>query len=131
MCAGAGPEVHQVLREYSLALGVAYQIADDLDDFREGADVDDIKSARPSIVVASAHANAGEQDRARIAKAWYGSGRHCASGEIRDLVLRNRGDDGAREALERYKALSIDAIQPLRNRDLKILLHRIVAMVFE
>lgn len=131
MCASADAETHKVLREYSLAVGIAYQIADDLDDFRDGADVDDIKSARPSIVVASAHANAPEPDHTRIAEAWYGTARHGSSREIRDMVLRNGGDEGARKALETYKSLAIDAIQPLRNRDLKLLLHRIVAMIFD
>jgi geranylgeranyl pyrophosphate synthase len=86
---------------------------------------------RPSIVVASAHARAPEPDRTRIAEAWYGSTRHGASREIRDLILRHNGDEGARETMERFKTQAIAAIQPLRNRDLKLLLHRIVAMVFD
>jgi geranylgeranyl pyrophosphate synthase len=131
MCADTDVETHKVLSDYSLAIGIAYQIADDLDDFKEGADVDDIKSARPSIVVASAHAKAPEPDRTRIAEAWYGSTRHGASREIRDLILRHDGDEGARETMERFKTQAIAAIQPLRNRDLKLLLHRIVAMVFD
>ncbi|MCB1020079.1 MAG: polyprenyl synthetase family protein, partial [Acidobacteria bacterium] len=48
-CAGADQRVFEVLRKYSDALGVAYQIRDDLDDLESGADgVDDLAALRPS-----------------------------------------------------------------------------------
>jgi geranylgeranyl pyrophosphate synthase len=130
-CAGADAEVHQVLTRYSTAMGIAYQIADDLDDFREGADVDDIKSARPSIVVAGAYANATGTDREAIADAWCGKNRHGSSQSVRAVILRNGGEEAARAALEHWKHEALHALQPLRNRRLKLLLHRLIPLVFD
>ena len=70
MCGKAGDEVHDVLKTYSEAVGVAYQIQDDLADFTETGDVDDIRMSRPSIMMAMAHDQASDAEKHTIADVW-------------------------------------------------------------
>jgi hypothetical protein len=67
---GASGDVHDVLKEYSIAVGTAYQVQDDLDDFHGRGDADDVGARRPSIVLAFAHERAGAADREAVADAW-------------------------------------------------------------
>lgn len=133
ICGGATPEEHAVLKAYSEALGIAYQIHDDLQDFTSDGDVDDIKSRRPSIVIASAWEAATGADRETLADAWCGQVAESTTGTeaMRALVLSMGGDEKARAFLEDYKDRALRALRPLTNRNLKILLHRIVGMIFD
>src|SRR5712675_3437137 len=54
-------EVSDVLRVYSEALGIAYQIRDDLSDLGSKGETDDIQGLRPSLLLAVAYERA--QDR--------------------------------------------------------------------
>lgn len=49
LCAGDDPELRAVLHDYSRALGIAYQLQDDLEDF----DTDEPLALRPSSVLAA------------------------------------------------------------------------------
>ena len=60
--ANAAPGLHGVLRDYSRAMGIAYQIRDDLDDVDDG---NDRQAGRPSIVLATAGANGSDLTPAR------------------------------------------------------------------
>ena len=72
-------EVLEVLGPYSEALGIAYQIHDDLDDFTGDGDSDDFADLRPSLIMAIAHKRAagGESDapslQTRIGASSYSS----------------------------------------------------------
>ena len=133
ICGGATPEEHNILKAYTEALGIAYQIHDDLQDFTSDGDVDDIKSRRPSIVIASAWEAATGADRETLADAWCGREAENKTGTeaMRALVLSLGGDEKARAFLEDYKDRALRALRPLANRNLKILLHRIVGMLFD
>ncbi len=130
ICGGADDAVQAIMRGYCEAVGVAYQIRDDLDDFTRDGDVDDIRSGRPSIVIALAHERATGAERALVAEAWCRGGDAQLPEQVRAIIASTGADDAARETLERYKRDALAALRPLRNRDLKILLHRIVGMLF-
>src|SRR4029453_7353682 len=63
--AGAGAETQQVLREYSDALGIAYQIRDDLEDLAADAS-EDAGFAAPSLLLALACDKAKASGRERV-----------------------------------------------------------------
>ncbi|MBM4142791.1 MAG: DUF116 domain-containing protein [Lentisphaerae bacterium] len=129
LCAGADPEVHDVLRRYSEALGVAYQIRDDLEDFTEDGDADDIRMQRPSIVLAVAAAHAAPSERDVIAAAWgRGLDAHKAAA-IRGIIAARDVERKTRDLLGDYKQRALDALAPLRNGDLKMALCRVVGKV--
>jgi geranylgeranyl pyrophosphate synthase len=128
--AGAPSAVHDVLKEYSGIVGVAYQIQDDLDDFSGHGDVDDVKSGRPSVIMALAHEHAEGEDRTTLADFWLGK-RVVDAEAIRRLIERTGAETRARALLAEHKDRALRALTPLVNRDLKILLHRIVAKILK
>ncbi len=127
---GATEEEHAILTEYSTAVGIAYQIQDDLHDFQRGGDVDDIKKQRPSIVSALAHDRAAGKQRQALADAWCRGAGPGAEG-VRCIIAELQAETAARELLDHYKAQALTALHPLRNRKLKILLHRILGKLFK
>jgi geranylgeranyl pyrophosphate synthase len=133
ICGGATPAEHAIIKAYSEAMGIAYQIFDDLEDFKSGGDADDVRAGRPSIVVAAACEQAREADRRVIEEAWCGRRALTGAGAetVRELIRRNGGEEKAGEFLAAYKDEALRSLRPLENRNLKLLLHRIVAMVFE
>ncbi|MEQ8764702.1 MAG: polyprenyl synthetase family protein, partial [Planctomycetota bacterium] len=69
--ADADEDVLSVLSNYSEALGIAYQIRDDLDDFTGESDSHDLKDLRPSLILAIAHKRAEEgAEQDLIASLW-------------------------------------------------------------
>jgi len=131
ICAGASRELQQVLREYSIDIGVAYQIQDDLDDFKSGGDVDDIKSGRPSIVLALAYEAAKDDRKQAIADVWCSNAGPGGADEIREIIKSTGADEKAHEILIRYKKRALNALRPLKNRDLKIILYRVAGKILK
>ncbi len=70
--AGSDAAVDEVLSKYSDALGVAYQIRDDLDDLIGKDDPDDLTAMRPSLPLALTYerTKAKKDTRQQVAKAW-------------------------------------------------------------
>ena len=70
----AGLESHEdveaVLRTYSEALGIAYQIRDDLSDLGAGGETNDIAGLRPSLLLAVAHEKAKGAQKELLASVW-------------------------------------------------------------
>ena len=128
--AGADGEVWRILSRFSTALGVAYQIRDDLDDFAEGGS--DMPAMRPSILLAIAFERGDASAREAVACAWLDTdGRR----EERACQLRRRlvdlgAPDEAQALLQHYKNQAIEALGPLQNTRLKTLLCRIVSRIF-
>lgn len=133
-CARAEPEVFDRLRAYSDALGVAYQIRDDLDDFEPSAEApDDVTALRPSLPLAVGYEQAKSEPEARsvLEAAWRREravdGR---SGEVRELLARFDAADRSRRLLESYKEEAIRCLPGLTNPSLKGLLRRVVGKIF-
>ena len=101
---GADAETQEVLRRYSDALGIAYQIRDDIDDLKTDAGVAG-HAARPSLPMALA------LERKK---------------SVRDPGVEDR----ARGMLEAYKEEAVRALPALQNASLKGLLRRVIGKIF-
>ena len=133
-CARAEPEVFEKLRAYSDALGIAYQIRDDLDDFEPSAAApDDVTALRPSLPLAVGYEQAKSEPEARsvLEAAWRreraADGR---SGEVRELLARFDAAGRSRRLMESYKEEAIRCLPGLTNPSLKGLLRRVVGKIF-
>jgi len=124
-------EVQQVLKIYSEALGIAYQIRDDLTDFGSAAEGDDIQALRPTLLLAIAHDKAKDNQKELIASLWR---RHLPDGitasDIQSVYVNLHADDRARTLLETYKEEAIRCLGELENPNLKGLLRRVLGKIF-
>jgi geranylgeranyl pyrophosphate synthase len=122
-------EVRDVLRAYSEALGIAYQIRDDLADLGQTEDTSDIAGLRPSLLLATAHERA-ECDKRAVTSALWGRQRNANVSEIEQLYRDLKADDRCKELLERYKEEAIRSLRDLENASLKGLLRRVIGKIF-
>jgi len=127
--AGAPDEVHATLERYSDALGVAYQIRDDLDDL-DGRDApDDLQALRPSLPLAVACERATGAPKQRLQQVWQRAA-SAPAGDLRQLLREAGADDRCRTLLEMYKEQAIQALPDLQNASLKGLLRRVIGKIF-
>ncbi len=129
---GADDRVHDVLGLYSEALGIAYQIRDDLEDFAGLADSNDLRDLRPSVVLAIAHKRADEgAERKLTTSLWR---RKCQYDDIVDrvgrLVVRHDVIETVEGLLEAYIAQATRSLRPLESHTLKGLLRRVIGKIF-
>jgi geranylgeranyl diphosphate synthase, type II len=129
--AGAGAETQEVLRDYSEALGIAYQIRDDLEDLADTGPVDGLGLGGPSLLLALACDKTKAQGRDRVMTLW----RDCrtsppAMAAFRSLLGELGVEERARALLEAYKEQAIRTLPVLQNASLKGLLRRVVGKVF-
>ncbi len=125
----ADEDTHDVLKKYSESLGIAYQIKDDLEDFRGEADSDDLEQVRLSLILAIAHKRAEGDDKGRMAEAI-----RSGAPELRAEVQRIADEYGvlakADDLLEAYKEDAIRSLRFLSGPTLKGLMRRIVGKIF-
>jgi geranylgeranyl diphosphate synthase, type II len=124
-------EVEDVLKIYSEALGIAYQIRDDLNDLGASGDTNDIAGLRPSLLLAVAYDKAKDAPRALLTSVWH---RHFPPGAttatIESLYTELGADARARTLLETYKEEAIRCLRDLENPNLKGLLRRVLGKIF-
>ena len=131
IAAGRHPEVADVLHRYSEAIGIAYQIRDDLDDLRDDAGLTRGGPARPSVVLALAAERARGDDRTMLQAVAAGQNTAGLSpSAIRQAVATAKADEKAALLLESYKEQAIRALDDLDDASLKGLLRRVVARIF-
>ena len=127
----AHAKVGKVLHQYSRALGIAYQIRDDLDDFSPSNTnaPDDLHAARPGLVLAAGWERANGDPKAILESRWRRDSTH----EV-DAILKAVAESGALERcsdlLERYKEEAIRSLSELENASLKGLLRRVLGKIF-
>jgi geranylgeranyl pyrophosphate synthase len=141
--AGQFEEHEEVLAAYSEALGIAYQIRDDLSDLGATGETSDIAGLRPSLVLAVAFERATLEaagaDKALAEK----RGAHklsleahwrrlstATAAEIEALYLELRADERCRTLLESYKEEAIRSLRDVENPNLKGLLRRVIGKIF-
>jgi geranylgeranyl pyrophosphate synthase len=124
-------EVAEVLRVYSEALGVAYQIRDDLSDLGETGETNDIEGMRPGLLLAVAHEKAKGEAREFTGALWH---RRLPPGvtsrHVEAFYAEVGALDRARTLLETYKEEAIRCLRDLENPSLKGLLRRLVGKIF-
>lgn len=126
---GGDAELEDTLRAYSQALGIAYQIRDDLDDLAEGAEADDVAALRPSLPLAVAFEKAKGEDRALLERAWRRDP-EVDPARVREIILAVGADTRCRQLLDAYKEDAVRALVELENASLKGLLRRVVTKIF-
>lgn len=126
---GGGDErVLDILRRFSVALGVAFQIRDDLEDFESGCWPE---GARASLLTALVFHRCNPQEQ-QVFRSIL-NGHPCVPGTTRGFRARVSAAGAAAEAsamLERYRAEAVDLLASLQNTHLRILLRRILGKIF-
>ena len=127
----AQEEVEAVLKTYSEALGIAYQIRDDLSDIGSTGETNDLAGWRPSLLLAIAHDKAKDAQKGMLASVWR---RQLPAGtsleQIEMLYTELHADTRARTLLETYKEEAIRCLGDLENPNLKGLLRRVLGKIF-
>ena len=129
IAADASDEVWDVLHRCSEALGIAYQIADDLKDLDTDDGPSDLAARRPSILLAIAHERAGPDDREFFDAVWRRTS-DAADDAIRRRLEALGVEDEARRLLDDYESQATRSLEPLTSADLKGLLRRVVFRIF-
>ncbi|MEZ5323942.1 MAG: polyprenyl synthetase family protein [Verrucomicrobiales bacterium] len=128
--AGHLDEVATVLHEYSEALGIAYQIRDDLDDLSEDSGKNELGTIRPSILLSTTYEKAKGEDQEFMAQLWSGKNASADLDRVRALAHGVQADDRCVLLLESYKETAIRSLQGLENANLKGLLRRVLGKIF-
>lgn len=131
--AGVDEAVREVLASYCEALGIAYQIRDDLEDLDSGGHApDDVAALRPSLLLAVANERTKGDDGEFMEDVWR---RKIAMSpesthRIRQLISKSRSDERCESLYEAYKDQAIRSLMPLENASLKGLLRRVMSKIF-
>jgi len=129
--AGCADGLRSVLHQYSEALGIAYQIRDDISDFDGARDGGDAEAMRPSLLLALAHEAAVGGDRELLESLWMRRRdvkvRTC---RLRDVIESLGADAEALRLLQEHKTLAVRSLGRLANAELKGLLRRMVGKIF-
>jgi geranylgeranyl pyrophosphate synthase len=122
-CAEADDEVHDVLTRYSEALGIAYQIRDDLEDLT-------VQSA-PALPLAEAFDRSKGDDKVFLERMWKTPEWPAEDADrVRVLFERIGVEERGRRLLESYKEAAVRALPELHNPSLKGLLRRVIGKIF-
>jgi geranylgeranyl pyrophosphate synthase len=129
-CAGASDEEHAILTRYSDALGVAYQIRDDVDDLAGGEAPDDVRSMRPTLPLAVACERAKGNAKLLLQRAWKKEITAAEAADVRAVMIELGVEERCRTLVEMYKEQAIRTLPALQNASLKGLLRRVVGKIF-
>lgn len=128
---GQHEEVEDVLKIYSEALGIAYQIRDDLSDIGESGETNDLAGLRPSLLLAIAHDKAKDAQKDLIGAVWRRALPEGATfAQVEALYGELGAEDRAKTLMETYKEEAIRCLADLENPNLKGLLRRVVGKLF-
>jgi geranylgeranyl pyrophosphate synthase len=122
-------ECEDVIGAYSSALGIAYQIRDDLADFDGTGDSNDFATLRPSVLLAIARDRASGDAREYLDNVWSGK-QPADPARLAALCRELKADERAEQLLESYKEEAIRSLVPLENASLKGLLRRTIGKIF-
>ncbi len=129
--AGASDDVTEALSKYSEALGIAYQIRDDVQDL--AGEQGDVCGARPSLPLAIGleRGRAHDEHAAVLAPAWR---REATSGDGRravfDALAALKVEERCEALLQGYKEQAIRSLADVEQSSLKGLLRRVVGKIF-
>ncbi|MDO8543576.1 MAG: polyprenyl synthetase family protein [Opitutaceae bacterium] len=124
-------EVSEVLGTYSEALGVAYQIRDDVSDLGFGGETNDIAGLRPSLLLAVAHEKAKAEQKELLASLWRRVWPEGATpAQVEALYAELGATARAEVLLGTFKEEAIRSLHDLQNHNLKGLLRRTIGKIF-
>ena len=124
-------DVADELQAYSEALGIAYQIHDDIDDLGDDSAADTNVAIRPSIILALLREMGKGEVATTMEALWNGT---CTTApdkaSIRDWAMDSGAHEKAMLQLESYKEAAIRSLQSVENANLKGLLRRVIGKIF-
>ena len=123
-------DLAEILSKYSEALGIAYQIRDDVEDLAEEAECGDIAALRPTLPLALAGERTKGENLALVEKFWKRIPSNGDSKHLRDLLGELQVADRCRGLLDAYKEQAIRCLADLENASLKGLLRRVISKIF-
>ena len=129
LAAGTRDGFRDTFHRYSEALGIAYQIADDLKDNHDGAEPSDVAAMRPSVLLALARERAEAED-ADLLERLGQRGDEVNAGTVRRCFRRLGVEAEARRLMAEYDDRAVRALEPLTCADLKGLLRRVIFKIF-
>jgi geranylgeranyl pyrophosphate synthase len=125
LCAGADEALLNIIHRYSEAMGIAYQLQDDLEDF----ETDNPIEIRPSAVLASICEQSDDDSFFRAV---------LASPDIKAFLnipahrpLLNEALVRVKQMAEYYHKEAMDSLRPLQNTELKRLLFRVTQQILK
>jgi geranylgeranyl diphosphate synthase type II len=131
----AGLEAHagvtEVIHQYSEALGIAYQIRDDLNDLGLSGDTNDLAALRPGLLLAVAHEKAQGAQKELFASLWrrtWPAG--VTQAQVEALYAELGATARAEVLLGAYKEEAIRSLHELENHNVKGLLRRVLGKIF-
>ena len=113
ICAGGDEHLCAMLSEFSSALGIAYQIHDDIEDFLDGSD---IAAGRLSVVLA---AGCEQFDSS------------TSLDEIKQKMDKAKALAKAEQLYEHYRNQAVRSLRHLKNSELKRLLFRVTGRILK
>jgi geranylgeranyl diphosphate synthase type II len=124
-------EVADELHAYSEALGIAYQIHDDIDDLGDDSAADNQVSIRPSIILSLLLEMGKGEVKDTLEALWNGRCETMPSlATIQQWALDSGAHEKAMLQLETYKESAIRSLQTVDNANLKGLLRRVIGKIF-
>ncbi len=128
---GHHDEVEEALHAYSEALGIAYQIRDDLDDIGNDSAADNTAAMRPSVVLSLLRERGQGEVKETMEKLWNGELPTMPSNAtIREWAQSSTAHEKAMLLLESYKEQAIRSLSNVDNANLKGLLRRVIGKIF-
>jgi geranylgeranyl pyrophosphate synthase len=128
--AGASDDVAEVLTKYSEALGIAYQIRDDVEDLTAPQANDDIAAQRPTLPLALAYERTKDGNREAVSRVWTRSALAEDTGRVRGSIKEVGAEERCRSLLDSYKEQAVRSLAELENPSLKGLLRRVISKIF-
>jgi len=129
LLSGVDADVASVLTRYSEALGIAYQIRDDLEDL-EPSYMSGLGATSPSLPFAVAMDRARGESRAVIERFWKRSPEPGDQEKIAAILAEVKAEDRCRGLLEAYKEEAVRSLKDIEHASLKGLLRRVVSKIF-
>jgi geranylgeranyl diphosphate synthase type II len=123
---GATLDVSATLAKYSQALGIAYQICDDLDDLAAS----DLSAMRPSLPLALAMERAKGTSREIVERFWRSTAEPGDAGQLARILTEAKAEDRCRGLFEGYKEEAVRALKEIEHASLKGLLRRVIGKIF-
>lgn len=132
LAANGDRKLCETISRFSEALGIAYQIRDDLEDMLSGEALSDLQAMRPSLPLALLHerVRSDVQERALVEKAWR---KECSKEEleqIEKLFVEYNISERCKVLQESYKEQAIRCLGELDNASVKGLLRRVISKIF-
>jgi geranylgeranyl diphosphate synthase, type II len=126
---GKVEEVREALHAYSEALGMAYQIRDDLEDLNADS-TGHIEATHMNFPLAIAYERASGEQKALLERAWRRLVPNDSVPQVAQLCTELHAGERARSLLDAYKEQAIRSLQDLENASLKGLLRRVIGKIF-